>query len=77
MKTNLQFIYGCSLLPFMKTYLRRKSLNRMLQIHEKREQALILQRIEGLFIHIDFSLRICHCPIAPIHGVLKSILYIK
>ncbi|MBO0997416.1 hypothetical protein IOC57_06570 [Bacillus sp. SD075] len=52
---DLPSILMDAVIPFMKTYLRRKSLNRMLQVHEKREQALILQRIEGLFTHINFS----------------------
>jgi hypothetical protein len=52
----------------------------MLYVHEEKENKPSPAKDVGLdfiYEHPNIILRICHCPIAPIHVVLKSILYIK
>ncbi|MDQ0879370.1 hypothetical protein [Peribacillus sp. V2I11] len=54
MKTRLQFIYGC-IFSFYEDVLTEEILKSNPSSSRKKEQALILQRIEGLFININFS----------------------
>ncbi|MCM3676285.1 hypothetical protein M3699_21085 [Peribacillus simplex] len=54
MKTRLQFIYGC-IFSFYEDVLTEEILKSNPSSSRKKEQALILQMIEGLFININFS----------------------